>query len=133
MRTLTPNLLNKIPGAEAKIFDNLDALLDAMLALALGHKLQTSRFDKDAGEVVTVVWDVPPDYKALAFLIENVIGKVPSRVELTGKDGEAVRVIPWMTMDEAVKMGLRPSLALESGESDDEDVIEGELVDATPE
>jgi hypothetical protein len=129
VRTLTPNLLSKIPGAEAKIFDNLDALLDAMLALALGHKFQTSRFDKDAGEVVTVVWDVPPDYKALAFLIENVIGKVPSRVELTGKDGGAVRVIPWMTMDEAVRMGLRPSLELESGESDDEDTVDGEVID----
>ena len=127
MRTLTKTLFDKIPGAEAKIFDNLDALLDAMLALALGHKFQTSRFDKDAGEVVTLIWDVPPDYKALAFLIENVIGRVPSRVELTGKDGGAIKVIPWMTMDEAVQMGLRPSLELTEGE---DDVIEGELVDA---
>lgn len=131
MRTLTPNLLAKIPGAEAKIFDNLDALLDAMLALALGHKVMTSRYDKDSGDVVTTVWDVPPDYKALAFLIENVIGKVPSRVELTGKDGGAVRVIPWMTTEEAVKMGLRASIAAESEEDDEEEPLEGEFTQLT--
>lgn len=98
--------LMQIPDAETRILAKLDELLDGMLALALGHYYQQSKFDKDTGQVVTNIYMREPDYKALAFLIENVIGKVPQRVEMTGKDGGPVRVVPWMTTQEAMRMGL---------------------------
>lgn len=124
----------KIPDAEARIFARLDDLLTAMLDLALGHFVQVPKFNKDTGEMETRIYEREPDYKAVAFLIENVIGKVPQRVEMTGKDGGPVKVIPWMSMDEAVKIGLMPSLteggiADGSDEADDADNADDEALE----
>lgn len=132
---LSKSQLSRIPGAEERIFGKLDELLDAMLALALGHKLVITKFDQKSGQVISEVWDQDPDYKALAFLIENVIGKVPSRVELTGADGGAVKIIPWMTMDEAQKMGLRADLSSpdEDRRADpDDEPIDAEFEELAP-
>ena len=139
MPTLTKgqfNSLMKIADVEAKISEKLPALLDAMLDLAMGHAVQITRFDKNSGEIITQVYDQPPDYKALAFLIENVIGKVPQRVEMTGDGGGPVQVISWMHADEATKLGLRQQLLAtaaaagagsdSASNDDDDEAIEGE-------
>lgn len=126
---LTKATLMKIPDVEERINERLDELLVAMMDLALGHKVQVNKFNKETGEMETRIYSQPPDYKALSFLIENVIGKVPQRVEMTGAGGGAIQVIPYMTMAEAVKAGLRPQLT--APEEDDPDIIEGELVSGT--
>lgn len=109
MSTILPALrtkraLLKIPEVEARIAENIEPMLQAMLDLALGIHVQVSKLIE--GEVQTRVYQQPPDYKALAFLIENVIGKVPQRVEMTGDGGGPIKIIPWMTIDEARRMSL---------------------------
>jgi hypothetical protein len=37
-----------------------------------------------------------PDRQALEFLIEHGLGKVPQRHELTGEEGGAISIIPWL-------------------------------------
>lgn len=118
---LKKRTLMKIPDAEARILLRLDDLLTAMLDLALGHFVYIPRFNKETGEVETRVYEREPDAKAAMFLIENVIGKTPQRIEMTGKDGGPVKVIPWMSMDEAVKIGLLPSLTATDDANEDED------------
>ena len=117
----------QIPDVEEKIKARLDELLSAMLDLALGHYKQISKYDKEAGEVQTKIYTTDPDFKALAFLIENVIGKVPQRLEMTGDGGGPIRVIPWMTTAEATRMGLIENKMLEAG-----DVIEAEVRELVP-
>jgi len=124
-RALTKRTLMKIPDAEARILARLDDLLTAMLDLALGHFVMIPKFNKETGEVETRVYEREPDAKAAMFLIENVIGKVPQRLEMTGKDGGPVKVIPWMSMDEAVKIGLMPSLVEQPDDDDDDAADDG--------
>ena len=123
--------LLKIPDIEQKILGRMDDLLQAMLDRALGHYVVIHKFNKDTGEVETRVYLEPPDVRAATFLIENVIGKVPQRIEMSGPDGGPVRVIPWMTLEEAEKLGLRSQIttaepdALPAAE-EEQDVQEGE-------
>lgn len=124
---LSKAALLQIPDVEEKIKARLDELLSAMLDLALGHYKQISKYDKEAGEVQTKIYTTDPDFKALAFLIENVIGKVPQRLEMTGDGGGPIRVIPWMTTAEATRMGLIENKMLEAG-----DVIEAEVRELVP-
>ena len=66
-----------------------------MFDLAEGVQIQELKQDPDTREWVGRVYQRPPDRLAAQFLIENVIGKVPTRVEMTGKDGESLTVMPW--------------------------------------
>lgn len=134
-RTPSPKALLKIPEFEQKVQDRLDDLLKAMIDLALGHFVTVAKFNKNTGEVETRIYEQPPDYKALSFLIENVIGKVPSRLEITGAGGGPVKVVPYMTMEEAIRVGIvqramQEQKQLEAGGSDsDEDdsaTVDGE-------
>lgn len=84
----------------------LPVLIDRMLELALGVCIQDTKVNPKTGAIEQKVFRVPPDRQALQYLMENVIGKVPQRVELTGKDGGAVEVVPWMPMQAAEDAGL---------------------------
>jgi len=110
--------LLKIPDIEQKILGRMDDLLQAMLDRALGHYVVLHKFNKETGEVETRIYLEPPDVRAATFLIENVIGKVPQRIEMSGPDGGPVRVIPWMTLEEAEKLGLRTQITTASGSDD---------------
>lgn len=84
----------------------LPILISRMMDLALGVFVEVSKVNSKTGDVETRVYQVPPDRQALQYLIENVVGKVPQRVELTGKDGGAVEIVPWMPMAAAEEAGL---------------------------
>ncbi len=128
--------LLKIPDIEQKILGRMDDLLQAMLDRALGHYVVIHKFNKETGEVETRIYLEPPDVRAATFLIENVIGKVPQRIEMSGPDGGPVRVIPWMTLEEAEKLGLRTQITAPDApdalppehkqDSEPEDVQEGD-------
>lgn len=87
-----------IPGVEEAIKSRLPTLIQRMFDLAEGVIMVETRTDKDSGELVQRVYQCAPDRQALQFLIENVIGKTPQRIEMTGKDGEAMQIIPWMPL-----------------------------------
>ena len=99
----------ELPEFEDVIRAQLPSLLQAMFDLAEGVQIHEVKQDPDTKEWVGRVYQRAPDRLAAQFLIENVIGKVPTRVEMTGKDGESLTVIPW-----APKLGM----------------IEGQLVEA---
>jgi|FLYL01.1.fsa_nt_gi hypothetical protein len=95
-----------IPEVEEEIRKRLPILIQRMFDLAEGVLVQEVRLDKESGEMVARVYRQPPDRQALQFLIENVIGKTPQRIELTGRDGNPVEIIPWMPTANAVSEGL---------------------------
>ena len=84
-----------IPEFEEAIKANLPGLLQAMFDLAEGVQIKEMKRDPDSQEWHERTYIKPPDRLAAQFLIENVIGKVPTRVEMTGKDGESLTVMPW--------------------------------------
>lgn len=84
----------------------LPVLIDRMLELALGVCVLETKANPKTGEISQKVFRVPPDRQALQYLMENVIGKVPQRVELTGKDGGGIEIVPWMPMQAAEEAGL---------------------------
>ncbi len=96
----------EIPEFEEAIKSRLPNLLQAIMDIAQGHLAHQVRRDPDSGEWSDNCHDVPPDRLACQFLIENVIGKVPTRVEMTGKDGEAMKIIPWMPKLDAIGEGV---------------------------
>ena len=85
----------ELPEFEDQIRANLPALLQAMFDLAEGVQMQDIKRDPESGEWTGRIYVRAPDRLAAQFLIENVIGKVPTRVELSGKDGESLVVRPW--------------------------------------
>ena len=48
-----------------------------------------------------VVYRQPPNLTALQYLVDRGMGKVPSRLEITGNEGGPVAVIPWRPALEA--------------------------------
>ena len=112
---LTPDVkaqlqvMMELPEFEDIIRAQLPKLLQAMFDLAEGVQIHEVKQDPNTKEWTGRIYSRPPERLAAQFLIENVIGKVPTRVELTGKDGEGLTVVPW-----APKLGM----------------IEGQLVDA---
>lgn len=86
----------ELPEFEEAIKGQLPSLLQALIDLATGVKVQEMKKNAETGEWAENIYYEKPDRLAAQFLIENVIGKVPTRVELTGKDGEPMKVIPWM-------------------------------------
>ena len=84
-----------IPEFEEAIKGRLPGLLEAMFDLAEGVRIQELKQDPKSKMWVERVYTKAPDRLAAQFLIENVIGKVPTRVEMSGKDGESLTVMPW--------------------------------------
>ena len=98
--------LMQIEDVDRVIRGMMPVLIDRMLELALGVCIQDQKVNPKTGDVEQKVFRVPPDRQALQYLMENVIGKVPQRVELTGKDGGAIEVIPWMPIQAAEEAGM---------------------------
>jgi len=88
-------VMMELPEFEDVIRAQLPTLLKAMFDLAEGVQVQEIKQDPNTKEWVGRIYARAPDRLAAQFLIENVIGKVPTRVEMTGKDGEALTVMPW--------------------------------------
>ena len=79
-------------------------------------RLEELAFGVQVEEIIKgepVVYVTPPDRQALAYLIERGMGKVASKVELTGQDSGPLEIMPWAS----------------AGALTDVDVIEGELAD----
>lgn len=88
-------VMMELPEFEEIIRAQLPSLLQALFDLAEGVQIQEIKQDPDTKAWTERTYTRPPDRLAAQFLIENVIGKVPTRVELTGKDGEGLTVMPW--------------------------------------
>lgn len=73
----------KIPiaRAEKKIADRLPWLVDKALELADGVYVEK------IGINGPMVYQQAPDYKAIAYLIDRIMGKPTERKEVTGEDG----------------------------------------------
>ncbi len=101
----------QLPEFEEAIRSRLPSLVAAMFDLATGVQMIERKRDPDNKEEwgERVYWKAP-DRQAAQFLIENVIGKVPTRVEMTGKDGEPMKIIPWMPKLEAIEEGIVETL-----------------------
>ena len=98
---LTPDNKNQLqammelPEFEEVIRAQLPTLLRAMFDLAEGVQVHEIKQDPNTKQWTGRIYQRPPDRLAAQFLIENVIGKVPTRVELTGKDGDSLTVVAW--------------------------------------
>lgn len=66
-----------INRAERKIADKLPSIIDRMFELADGVTVQV--VDMDGG---VNIYTKPPDYKACAYLIDRILGKVTERKEI---------------------------------------------------
>ena len=95
-----------IPEFEETIKGRLPGLLQSMFDLAEGVQIQEVKQDPRSNEWVERVYTRAPDRLAAQFLIENVIGKVPTRVEMTGKDGETLNVMPWAPRLQMIEAGM---------------------------
>lgn len=70
-----------IAKAEKQIADRLPHLIEKMMELADG--VLTEKISVDG----RVIYQNPPDYKALSYLIDRVMGKPTERKEITGDAG----------------------------------------------
>jgi hypothetical protein len=98
--------LMDIPEVEALLRARLPVLIQRMFDLAEGIVCVDYVVDPETGEEVPRAYKVPPDRQALQFLIENAIGKVPQRLEMTGKGGGPVQVIPWAPTTAFIEDGV---------------------------
>ena len=70
-----------IARAEKQIADRLPWLIDRMMELAEGVRVEKY------GLTGLVVYQQAPDYKAIAYLVDRIMGKPTERREITGDDG----------------------------------------------
>lgn len=70
-----------IVKAEKQIRDRLPWLIDRQFELAEGVYIEERTPDGK------LIYQRPPDYKAIAYLIDRIMGKPTERHELTGEDG----------------------------------------------
>lgn len=96
----------RAPEVTAFVTERMETLLARMWDLAMGVVVVEEKVDRDTGDVVPRIYRMPPDRQALQWLMENGIGKVPTRVELTGEDGGPVQITPWMPVAAAIEAGL---------------------------
>lgn len=75
-----------IQKAERRIADKLPQLIDKMMELADGVLVEERTLTGH------VIYQRPPDYKALSYLIDRIMGKPTERKEITGADGGPVDV-----------------------------------------
>ena len=76
-----------ISRAEKQISDRLPSLIENMFALADGVTVQET--DSEGG---VRVYTRPPDRQANEYLINRVMGKPTERQEVSGPEGEDIRV-----------------------------------------
>ena len=93
--------------ARRRLQSNLRKLFElaaGVLAVAPAPRGQKPRHlilrDPESGdeEVIgfgLVVYKTPPNLAALQYLVDRGMGKVPTRLEVTGEDGGAISIIPW--------------------------------------
>lgn len=122
--------LMRSPEVEEFVQERMPVLLGRLWDLAMGVMVLEEKLDEQSGEVIPRIYRMPPDKGALTFLIENGIGKVPNRVEMTGKGGGPFRVIPWMPV-EAALLELAAGDASDASDAGDagdagEEVADGE-------
>lgn len=79
-----------IDQAEDKVCDHLPALVNHMLQLAYGIKL--AKKTPQGGEII---YKTPPNFKALAYLIDRILGKATERQEISGPDGGEIHLNPF--------------------------------------
>ena len=71
-----------------------------------------------------VVYRTPPSLAALQYLVDRGMGKVPTRLEVTGEDGGAISIIPWRpALEEADVAGY---IEAEYSDASEEEASEGE-------
>ena len=95
-----------IEKAEMYIAKNLPRYAKKLHELAMGITVEGIK----RGE--PVVYLVPPDRGAIEYLMERGMGKAPQRHEITGDQGGAIQIVPWLPAPE---------------------IIEGDVIDVTPE
>ncbi len=81
-----PRKVDKFAG---QIADHLPQIIAAQLQLALGVTVQ--EVDEDTGGVM--IYAKPPDHKAGAYLIDRILGKPTSSLEVSDPDGGPLKVI----------------------------------------
>ncbi len=87
----------QIDKAELYLAKNLLLFMNDLIVLARGYgKIMEN---KDGEEYV---YYIPPDRQALEYLINRGMGKVPTKVEITGEDGGPVQAefIAWIPQEE---------------------------------
>jgi hypothetical protein len=77
-----------IRSAEDRIVDHLPQIVDAMIDLALGVRVEERSEDGGAR-----VYQRPPDRQAGAGLLDRIMGKAVERKEITGPEGNILRII----------------------------------------
>lgn len=75
-----------IQQAEKRIRDRLPELIDRMFELADGVLVE------EVSITGRSIYQRAPDYKALSYLIDRIMGKPTERKEITGADGGPVDV-----------------------------------------
>ena len=76
-----------IQRAEKQIVDKLPQLIDNMMALADGVLVEETTLTGGR-----VVYQRPPDRQANEYLINRIMGKPTERQEVSGPEGEALRI-----------------------------------------
>jgi hypothetical protein len=84
---------------ESQIVKHLPQYIAKLEELACGVLVE--KIDGRSGEAT--VYKAPPDRQALEFLIEHGIGKVPTKLEVTGEEGGGIAIIPWLPPSAKVK------------------------------
>lgn len=104
--------LMEIPEVEQAIKARLPILIQRMFDLAEGVVWVEQRVGED-GKIEPRIYQNGPDRQALQFLIENVIGKTPQRIEMTGKQGGPMEIIPWMPLTQMEQLPEGPIIDAE--------------------
>lgn len=76
-----------IQQAERRIRDRLPELIDRMFELADGVTVQ-----ERTPTGMPVIYQRAPDYKALSYLIDRIMGKPTERKEVSGPEGEPLGI-----------------------------------------
>jgi hypothetical protein len=84
-----------INKAEKKIVDKLPSIVDSMIDLAEGVKVE--EIDLLTGE--PRVYSRPPDRAACQYLIDRILGKPVERQEHTGENGGAIEIATRIVVD----------------------------------
>jgi hypothetical protein len=77
----------QIAAAEARIADRLCNLVDRAFELADGVTVQ-----EETGDGGVRVYTRPPDYRAIAYLADRIMGRPVERFEHSGEGGGAIEV-----------------------------------------
>jgi hypothetical protein len=84
-----------INRAEKKIVDKLPSIVDSMIELAEGVKVEEYSIVDDK----MVVYQRPPDRAACQYLIDRILGKPTEKHEHTGEDGGAIEIRTRIVVD----------------------------------